>query len=120
MGYSFEIERGITITNAFQNILDKSNFKGNKIWVDKSSKFYNRLVKPWLEKNDIEICSTHNEGTSVIPERFIRALKRKIYKYVTWLSKNVYGDKLDDIVNKHNNTYSTIKMKSVDVNSNLY
>ena len=44
---------GITITNAFQKILDESNRKPNKIWVDQGSKFYNRSVKSWLEKNDI-------------------------------------------------------------------
>ena len=65
--------------------------------------------------------STHNEGKSVVAERFIRTLKNKIYKYMTSISKNVYIDKLDDIVNKYNNTYhSTIKMKPVDVKSNTY
>ena len=47
-------KKGITITNAFQKILDESNCKPNKIWVDKDSKFHNRSMKPWLEKNDIE------------------------------------------------------------------
>ena len=37
------------------------------------------------------------------------------------ISKNVYIDKLDDIVNKYNNTYhSTIKNKPVDVKSDTY
>ena len=59
--------------------------------------------------------STHNEGKSVVAERFIRTLKNKIYHYMTSISKNVYIDKLNDIVNKYNNTYhSTIKMKPVD------
>ena len=58
---------------------------------------------------------------SVIAERFIRTLKNKIYKYLTSKSKNVYIDKLVDIVNKYNNTYHrTIKMKPVDVNSSTY
>ena len=65
--------------------------------------------------------STHNEGKSVISERFIRALKNKIHKYMTSVSKNVYIDKLDYIVNKYNNTYhSTIKMKPVDVKPKTY
>ena len=65
--------------------------------------------------------STYNEGRSVVAERFIRTLKNKIYKYMTSISKNVYIDKLDDIVNRYNNTYhSTIKMKPVDVKSNTY
>ena len=48
--------------------------------------------------------STHNEEKPVIAERFIRALKNKIYKYMTSVSKNVYIDNLDDIVTKYNNT----------------
>ena len=44
---------------------------------------------------------THNEGKSVVPERFIRKLKNKIYKYMTSISKNVYIDKLNDIVNEY-------------------
>ena len=114
-------KKDTTITNAFQKNLKESNRKPNKIWVDKGSEFYNRSIKSWLEKNDIEMYSTHNEGKSVIAERFIRTLKNKIYKYMTSISKNVYIDKLDDIVNKYNNTYhSTIKMKPVDVKSSTY
>ena len=65
--------------------------------------------------------STHNEGKSVTAERFIRTLKNKIYKYITSISKNVYIDKLDDIVNQYNNKYHTsIKMKPVDVKDNTY
>ena len=68
-----------------------------------------------------EVYSTHNEGKSVIAERFIRTLKNKIYKCMTWISKNVYIGKLDDIDNKYNNTYlSTFKMKPVDVKLNIY
>ena len=52
-------------------------------------------MKSWLEINDIEMHLTHNEGRSVIAERFIRTLKNKIYKYMTLVSKNVYVDKLD-------------------------
>ena len=65
--------------------------------------------------------STHNEGKSVIAERFIRTLKNKIYKYMTSISKNAYINKLDDIVRKYNNTYHrSIKMKPVDVKDNTY
>ena len=67
------------------------------------------------------MCSTNNEGKSVVAERFIRTLKSKIYKHMTSISKNVYIDKLDDIVNKNNNTYhTTIKMKPIDVKDNTY
>ena len=75
-------------------------------------------MKSCLEKSVIEMYSTHNEGKFVVVDRFIRTLKNKIYKYMTSVSKNIYIDKLDYIVNKNNNTYhSTIKMKPVDVKS---
>ena len=78
-------------------------------------------MKSCLEKNDTEMYSMHNEGKSVVAERFLKTLKNKIYKYMTSIPKNVYIDKLDNIVNKYNNTYhSTIKMKPVDVKPSTY
>ena len=88
--------KGISIVKAFQIILKQSNRKPNKIWVDKGSEFYNAYFKKWLRDNNIVMYSTHNEGKSVVGERFIRMLKGKIYKYMTSISKNVYIDKLDD------------------------
>ena len=74
-----------------------------------------------LEKNDIEIYSMHNEGKSVVAKRFIRTLKIKFVSILDFKSKNMYIDKLDDILNKFNNTYhSRIKMKPVDVKPNTY
>ena len=78
-------------------------------------------MKSFLQNNDIEVYSTHNEGKSVAAERFIRTLKSKIFKYMTSVSKNVFIDKLDDLVNKYHSTYhSTIKIKLVDVKWNTY
>ena len=63
----------------------------------------------------------HNEEESVVAEILIRTLKNKIYKYMTAISKNVYIDQLDNIVNEYNNTYHiTIKMKPIDVKDNTY
>ena len=59
----------------------------------------------------------HSKGKSFITEKFIRTLKSKIFKHMTAISKNVYFDVIDDIVNKYNNT---IKMKLVDVKDNKY
>ena len=65
--------------------------------------------------------STHHEGKSVVAERFIRPLKNKIYKHMKAVSKNVYVDKLDDIVREYNNTYHrSIKIKPVGDNSGNY
>ena len=58
-------------------------------------------MKSWLEDDDLEISSTHNEGKSVVT----RILKNKIYKYMSSTSKIVYIDKLDDTVNEYKNTY---------------
>ena len=65
--------------------------------------------------------SIHNKGKSVAAERFIRTLKNKIFKHMTVISKNVYFDVLDDIVDKYNNTVDkTIKMKPIDVTDDSY
>ena len=50
----------------FQKILDESGHKPNKIWVDKGTKFYNRLIKSWLGDNVIEMYATHNEGNLLL------------------------------------------------------
>ena len=121
LGCSFRDKKGINIINAFQSISKKPNIKPDKIWVDKGSEFYNSSFKKWLKDNDITIYSTHNEEKSVVAERFTRTLKKKIYKNMTLISKNVYINKLDDIVNEYNKTYHrTIKMKSIDVKDNTY
>ena len=67
-------EKGASIVNAFQKVLDKSKRKPNNIWVDKGSEFYNSSFKTWLKDNDIEMYSTYNEGKSVVAERFISTL----------------------------------------------
>ena len=82
-------------------------------------KVYNSSFKKWLQNNDMY--STHNEGKSVVAERFIRTLKNKIYKHMTSILENMYIDRLDDIVNEYSNTYHrTIKMKPIDVKDNTY
>ena len=114
-------KKGVTIVDAFQKILDDSDRKPNKIWVDKESEFYNNSFKKWLRDNDIEIYSIHNKGKSVAAERFIRTLKNKIFKHMAAISKNVCFDVLNDIVNKYNKTvHRTIKMKPIDVKDNTY
>ena len=74
-----------------------------------------------VKRYDIEMYSIHNEWKLVVDERFIRALKTKILKYMTSVLKYVYINKLDDIVGEYNNLYHrTIKMKPVDVKDNTY
>ena len=105
-------KKGATIINAFQSILKDSDRKPNKIWVDNGSEFYNNSFKKGLQDNDIVMYSTYNEGKSV---------KNKIYKYMTSISRNVYIDKLDDIVSKYNHTsHRTIKIKPTDFKDSTY
>ena len=131
MGCSFLIQKGTTIANAFQSILDSSKRKPNKIWAEQGSEFHNNVFKKWLKGNDIKMYSTHNEGKSVVAERFIRTLKNKIYKHMTAISKKIYFDVLNDIVDKYNNrtiehrtiepyNHRTIKMKPIDVKSDSF
>ena len=101
--------------------MDDSNRKPNKIWENPGSKFYNNKCKSFLKENVIEMYSTFNEGKSVVPERFIKTLKTKIYKDMTTIGKNVYFNDLADIVKKYNNTvHSSIKMKPKDVTDIKY
>ena len=121
--YAFVIplkdKNGISIVNAFNEIIKQSNRKPNKIWVDQGGEFYNNVFEKWLSDNDIDMYSTYNEGKSVEAERYIRTLKNKLYKHMTATGKNVYYDVLDDVVNKYKNTkHSTIKMKPIGVGDN--
>ena len=108
-------KKRLAIVNAFQKILDnwvelypksrKAKSKGlkpSKIWVDKGREFYNNLFKIWLKDNDIEMYPINNERKSAVAEGFITILKNKIYENMTSISKNVYIDRLDDIVNEYN------------------
>ena len=89
--------------------------------VDQGDEFYNNLFKRFWKINNIKIYSTHNEGKPVVAERFIKTFKNKTFKHMTAISKNVYFNVLDDIVEKYNNTvHRTIKLKPVDVTSDFY
>ena len=112
---SLKDKKGTTTANAFQKIISERR-KPNEIWVDQDSEFYNNSFKDFLKIKNIEMYSTYNEGKSALAERFIRTLKSKIFKHMTAISKNVYFDVLDDIVNKYNNTvHRTIKIKPIGV-----
>ena len=113
-------KKGATIFNAFKKIISKRR-KPNKIWVDQSSEFYNKPFTNFLKRNNIEILSIFNEGKSVVADRFIKTLKNKIYKHMTAISKNIYVDVLDDVVNKYNNiVHKTITMKPIDVTNDSF
>ena len=72
--FFWKTKKGIAVTNIFRNVLNESEHKSNKIWLDKGSKLCNRSMKSWLQDNDMKIYSIHNEGKSVVAEIFIRIL----------------------------------------------
>ena len=73
-------KKGKTVLDGFIEIRNQSKSKPDKWWVDHGKEFYNSLKQKWIDDNDILVYSTHNEGTSVVAERFMRTLKGKIYK----------------------------------------
>ena len=121
-------KKGTGIVNASKKIISekseaesKGQRKPNKIWVDQGSEFDNKSFKDFLKINNIEMHSTYNEGKPVVAERFTRTLKNKFFKHRTAISRNIYLDELDDIVNKCNNTvHRTIKTKPIDVTDDYY
>ena len=120
MGISVNRQKGENIVNAFQKLISEGR-KLNKIRVNQGSEFYNNSFKDFLKISNIEMYSAYNEGKSVVTERFIRTLKNKNFKHMAAISKNVYFDVLDDIINKYNNTvHRTIKMKPIDVTDDSY
>ena len=74
-------------------------------------------MQEWLDNNDILMYSTHNEGKSVIAERFIKTLKAKIYKRMTANDNKYYLPYLNKLVDQYNNTYHhSINKKPINAN----
>ena len=82
-------KKGTSIVNAFQKIISEGR-KPNKIWVDQGSEFYNKSFKDFLKINKIEMYSAYNKGKSVVAERFIRTLKKKMFLDIWELFKRMF------------------------------
>lgn len=114
-------KKGEKIIKAFQKFVKESNCKLKKIWVDKGSLFYNRIMKSRLNENDAKTYSTHKQGKFVAEEWFIGYLKNEFTNIWQQTSKKVYINKLPEIVDEYNNTtLRNIKLKPVDVKRNTY
>ena len=83
---------GKDITKAFDHIIEGSGRKPSRLWVDKGTEFYNKTFKKYLEQNDIQMYSTHNEGKAVVVERFNRTIKTRMWKYFSANSTTRYFD----------------------------
>ena len=121
---------GKSIVEAFQHIINKSNRKPKKLWVDQGTEFYNRSFKKWLDDHNIDIYSAYNEGKAVIIERFNRTLKERMWKYFSAKNTHHYLDILNQLIQRYNTTkHSSIKMtptkaskkiNEIEVYNNLY
>ena len=76
--------KGKTVLNAFIEIVNESNRKPLKLYVDQGRDLYEKLMQEGLDNYDANydtlMYSTHIDDKSVIAERYIKALKTKIYK----------------------------------------
>ena len=71
---------GKDITKAFDYINKGSGRKTSRLWVDKGTDFYNQTFKKYLEQNNIQMYSTHNEGKAVVVERLNSTIKTRMWK----------------------------------------
>ena len=76
-------KEGITITNVFQKFLDESGRKLHKIWIDKGSEFYNRLMKLWVEKMLQKFIQNMMKENLLLLKELLEPLNNKIFKYMT-------------------------------------
>ena len=99
-----KIKKGKTVLNALIEIINDSNHKLNKLWIDQGREFTINLSKNGLT-NDILMCSAHNEGKSVIAKRFIETLKAKTYTKMKTNDNKFYLSYLNKLVDQYKNTY---------------
>ena len=78
-----------TVHNSFIEILAEFKCKSNKLWVDQGRFFYKTCMQIWLKNIDILMYSTHNEGKSVVSERFKNFLKGKVFRKGQLIMKNI-------------------------------
>ena len=95
---------GKDITKAFDYIIEGSARKPSRLWVDKVTEFYNQTFKKYLEQNNIQMYNTHNEGKSVVVERFNRTIKTRIWKYFSANSTTRYFDILPALLQQYNHS----------------
>ena len=94
-----------TVFHGFVKRLKESKHKQNRLWVDKRGEFYNKFMIKRLNENDILMWLTHNEGKSVVTQRLIRILRKKMYVKITANDSKSYLGYLNELVLEHNNAY---------------
>ena len=110
-------KKGKTVLNVFIEIVNESNRKPNKLWIDQGREFYNKFMQEWLDNNYILLYLTHNEGKPIISEMFIKTVKAKIYKKKAAKESKSYLPYLNKLVDQYNSTYHhSIGKKPINAN----
>jgi transposase InsO family protein len=114
-GVQLKDKRGDTVTTALKGIIESSNRKPNFLWVDEGGEFYNKTMKAYLDKNDIQMYSTYSENKSAVVERFNRTLKTNMWKRFTAENTRNWIDMLPKLFTDYNKRkHSSIKMSPID------
>lgn len=95
---------GANVAKALQDIISTSDRKPEKIWSDRGTEFYNANVNRLLQRNGIELYSTHNEPKASIAERFIRTLRRKIETNFILTQSTIWYDILPELIREYNHS----------------
>lgn len=107
-------KKGLTVVQAFKQVVKQSGRIPKHIWVDKGKEFYNKNMDEWLKENDIIRYSTYGEHKSAVVERFNRTLKTNMWKRFTAENTRNWIDMLDQLLHEYNNRlHSTISMPPV-------
>ena len=104
------------VTNAFENVFEKSKRYPGHLWVDQGKEFYNNDMNKLMKKdNNIKMYSTYGEHKSAVVERFNRTLKNMMFPVLTINNNHDWIDILPDLINKYNNKkHSSIKMTPIE------
>ena len=114
-------KQGSTVTEAFKNLIAKSNRKPDKIWSDRGKEFYNKTFLDFLKQNGIQIYSTNSDLKAVFVERFNRTLLDLIKEPMYIEGKACWLNHLNDALDKYNNRiHGTIKMTPTEKSRERY
>ena len=108
-------KKGKTVFNAFTKIVNESNCKPNRLWVDQGREFDNKVMQEWLDNDKILMYSAHNVSNSVIAERFIKTWKAKVYTKMAANDGKYCHSYLNKFVDQYNNIhYHSINKKIIN------
>jgi hypothetical protein len=96
-------KKGTTVLKALKHVLDL--YKPERIHADQGMEFFNKDVKSYLGKHNIELYFTNSEMKASIVERFNRTIKDKMWRFFEFNKSFNYIDILDDLIESYNNTY---------------